>query len=489
MESLVKLTAEDVRALELRCPRFCTPDAEEICGKIDGGYIFGSFSESERLSMKAEVLSIDHTLPSLHTFFRDISLLITCATGIKQILRPGDKTIRATLKKCFRSASQHPQSSAVSSPPASSFGNAVQTLWIFAMKHFQRMPNPSGRTDSRLLAKTLIEPAHDPTVCRLSKLMQHLGFQSPEIELWARTPGDGVGEKGAEAGCNTVGEHHPTTLQQAAFSTLVVKAGNGKPRQWHEKDGRDAPYLKRRCGCPRNETYQQDREFLTKETLHFDFSTLAISGPDIASFFVLRCQYLAFFVDSGMPLSSSPDRGAPPGESGIVSSGHHLAKPFQLGESIMGSRRYSDDSNASVASRTKEQDVSSMTSQVVTESPGSPTAARVVTESLGSPTTALNMVTPEVLVNPVVIQFKKFEGGTFHTVKEVNIEDPVAVEATAKAFMRDSKMKLYSVGLHPIHPDECLEVAVLSGVNSVILLPEDNLEISIELRRAACRLR
>ncbi|KIW35847.1 uncharacterized protein PV06_11823 [Exophiala oligosperma] len=63
----------DVKALELRAPGVSTHDAEEIEAQIRAGRILRAFSEEERRHILQRLCGFKYLIPSLHTFFRDVT--------------------------------------------------------------------------------------------------------------------------------------------------------------------------------------------------------------------------------------------------------------------------------------------------------------------------------------------------------------------------------------------------------------------------------
>ncbi|KAL9062273.1 MAG: hypothetical protein Q9161_009826, partial [Pseudevernia consocians] len=64
-----------VKALELRAPRVCTRDADEVRGQILGGTIFSAFGEEDRAGIWARVQDVDDLIPSLDTLFENLNYL------------------------------------------------------------------------------------------------------------------------------------------------------------------------------------------------------------------------------------------------------------------------------------------------------------------------------------------------------------------------------------------------------------------------------
>ena len=166
-------------------------------------------------------------------------LLDDCATSMKYLLKPGRETIRSALQRIFNiQESQQRQES------GSSFDEAIQVLWAFALRNFLKLPKPSGRRDGRRLAKPLAEGANHGTVRNFAKLAHDLGFRSREIERLAQivpAAAENIQESGL--GGNLTRDDGLHDCPNFDPNTLVVKSGENNSQ------------LQRRRGRPRYETY------------------------------------------------------------------------------------------------------------------------------------------------------------------------------------------------------------------------------------------
>ncbi|KAM4067507.1 hypothetical protein HRG_001418 [Hirsutella rhossiliensis] len=461
---MVKLAAEDVRALELRCPKFCTRDSEEIRRATYRGEIFRSFSEAEHEKILNDIVSFDYIIPSLRTFFQDIYLLDDCATSIKYLLKPNKTTIRTALQYNFRAQSLQQQQLARGTASAVSFDEAVQSLWIFALRNFLKLPKPSARRDGRLLAKPLTEEAHEAIVHNFAKLAQNLGFRSPEIERLAQAPDSSEDSQGSELGGDLTEQVRLIEHHDVVPTYLVVSS-------------EDKPKLQRRCGRPRYETYNQARKFLKKTFLHYNYGGLEIDGPDITAFFILRSQYLAFFNMSSQHCQHHQTKSPEVEQQNLTPE--EVTFPPAVGQSILPSREDSDSDS--------DSDYSDVT--VVSFSTEKDNEANRLSATRGDSAAMTEENQLQVQQCTVQVAFKTFKEGIFITVTKVDAGDPRAIAATARALIRDEGMKLFSVTLQPITVEKCFEEAIDSGLNTIIVLPANDLEMSVALRRAAGRLR
>lgn len=449
---MVKLAAEDVKALELKCPKFCRRDAEEIRSAMNRGEIFRSFSKMEQERILKEAASLDYIIPSLRTFFQDIYLLDDCATSIKYLLKPGRTTVRAALERNFSVQRCQQSQPAQGLAPHRAFDDAIRALWIFALSNFLKLPKPSARKDNRLLAKTLSEEASQGTVQTFARLAQSLGFWSREIEVLTHVrPGSEL-NGGPDVDGSFMGQidrlEHPDVI-----TTMLLLNFTGVKRQLH-----------RRCGRPRYETYHQCRTFLNKAFLHYDYGKLSIDGLDIAPFLILRSQYLAFFNIPGH-VCQRHESNPPEIDETILEL---IAVPPALEQNNLESR----------------EDTASQYTDITVES--------IDDKRRGSEersTVALRVTRSEVPNDHIQIAFKTFKEGKFVTVAQVDAGQPRDVLNAATTLMRVEGMKHFSVALEPITVDQCLQSARDCGLNTIIVLPANNFEISAEIRRAAGQLR
>jgi hypothetical protein len=78
-----------VDTLQLYAPRASKVDRKTVKGKILGGEVFSNFSRSERAVIWKRLWSheaCDGIIPSLYTFFRNISYLELCANAVKRLV-------------------------------------------------------------------------------------------------------------------------------------------------------------------------------------------------------------------------------------------------------------------------------------------------------------------------------------------------------------------------------------------------------------------
>ena len=267
-----------VSALELRAPRVCTRDADDLRGQVLGGIIFSAFSEQDRVGIWARLQAVDGLIPSLSALFKNLNYLKALVDCMMRLVRPspGD-TVSTALFNAFSDTNQRADrailqvtESSFSSSPARSAERAdlgVRQLYAYAMRHYLQMPR--DLKGKELLARHTTNA--DRTVLReFADLAERLGFKSPEITALKEHP-------------PARGARKPSQNSKP----LLVTDGAGVKK-------------KRRCGLPSIEEYVEDRESLFIHHLH---NVDEEQGEGITSFFVRKSIYSAFFgKPSSLPL-------------------------------------------------------------------------------------------------------------------------------------------------------------------------------------------
>ena len=179
------------------------------------------------------------------------------------------RTLHTAIEQCFTGLNQRDgqvvvqttESTFISQP-----GNLTvqidlgyRQLWAYAMRHFLKMPKQPKRED--LLAKPIIQP--DKTVLHdFADLALRLGFESPEI-----------------TNLKKYSRSTPVSVTAEKLKPLLVIDGQGEK-------------VKRRCGLPHTQVFEEDCDFLFIHYLHDENHHQA---EGITSFFVRRSVYFAFF--------------------------------------------------------------------------------------------------------------------------------------------------------------------------------------------------
>jgi hypothetical protein len=77
-----------VRALELMAPKHSKQDAQKLYGQLVSGQIFAAFSPQDRDIIWSVLGNVLSPIPSLFTFFADLTYLQTCAGSVRHLVEP-----------------------------------------------------------------------------------------------------------------------------------------------------------------------------------------------------------------------------------------------------------------------------------------------------------------------------------------------------------------------------------------------------------------
>lgn len=304
------------------------------------------------------------------------------------------------------------------------FDLAQRQLWLFAIRDHESIPRERSHS-RKLLAKPELEKADDGIMTEFATLADLLGVESMAISrLKSQTPIERL---------------------QACVHPL-------------RKDGN----LVRRSGIPYTHTYEKDKELLFLPSLHRH--TL---NEDFTSFFVLKSFYFAFF-------------GTEIGES----------NSFEFTPSILEELNTPmQDGFAKTASAANK------VNQLSQEDPAIQTSnkrKRDLMDERNERRKARQITNPHLIrtrSDLVTISFQIFGDGQLETLHEETVDpsDPLAVEEAARAYMQKG-LRPWSTDLKPLLPGKVFDSATCLGLNTVILLPESNIDIDEPLLEAISQI-
>jgi hypothetical protein len=288
--------------------------------KVLGGQVFSAFSKREREQIWARLEIFDGLIPSLFTFFRDITYLQLCVDCVKRLVyvpRGINSTVPSYLRRRItyvrggecRVVIQVAEDRFISRPGSleERADLGIRQLYACAMRDYPDMPRepePGNR-----VKKSAVR-ANRAVLRRLADLAARLGFVSEEIKTLRRYP-----------------------VSRAARATP------DQSRPYRVTPGPGLP-LKERCGPPLAEAYEEDRDFLFIHDLHDE---RAAQGEGITSFFAPQSTYFAFFGrpsagrDGNSKLNVSPPLGSTTRAQEVPSQGSD-------GDDAGRSRRYTTTS-------------------------------------------------------------------------------------------------------------------------------------------------
>ena len=306
-DKMTKIDIHTVETLQLRAPTASPADAKAVKGLILGGEVFSHFGETERSDIWERIVTreaCDGIIPSLHTFFRDVTYFEACAQGVKQIavLSKGQPTVRAAMKHVFmhdptREACLVQTSEASfrgqAGPSTDFFELAYRQFWLFVMRHYPEMAKKS--TSKKVVAKASGK-ADEVVLYNMAALAQKIGFSSTRVTelldcapdrqiarealLKARKPGSYRYENATfDSLVDRVVECFATAVAHEASPSSELVVSRKQPLQC-------------RCGPPREHSQLADRRLLFLDRMH---SKEASEEKTVSSFYVRQCVYFAFF--------------------------------------------------------------------------------------------------------------------------------------------------------------------------------------------------
>jgi hypothetical protein len=451
------------------------------------GEIFGSFNREERAVIWEELRSIGCLIPSLATFFRDLNYLQACADGIKHLipLPRGDMTVRKTLEASFSKEKLHGELYAVEItedkpcnkhvPVPDRLEHGYRQLWLKAMRNVRTMAPRLAKKEEDLLAKAQPQEADEDLLSRSAVLADLWGFQTAQIaSLKERSSNKATADVVTiEAGTD---QHH---LRRASTPALV---------------SHDPKAPGHRCGFPDNRAHNRDRAFLFIENMQQEPEA---RGRAVTSFFVRRSVYLAIF--EGSAAQSTASRREPPSmgrdqvteDRGPQEHGRAAGIPAQnmpeTGELQDASSRKAGERGGleQEQQKTTEEQVRWQELQRLSESQRQ--KARRLSKLERERSGRAEGDSEPVRRANRSIKFMVRENGTWKTAHIASRSRPSEVEAAAMAFM-DSRFRPYSVNMTPLLPSECFGAAMSSGAGMILLVPENDINITEELRESVSRL-
>lgn len=421
--------------------------------------------------MKERILSIDHVIPSLYTFFRDKHLLEICAASMKHIVTPGrNMTIRAALKRDFQSPTQ----TKTVSPETPPFDLAMESLWAFVLREFQRMPPPNRKSEGRLLAGYLVRKPDIGVLLQFAKLAEQLGFRTPETNRLLQLAVANDSEHSSVPKDNSEGHLTKFILQNPSFVSIFWtrcsrKLSNGslsKPSTAYNQN------LALRCGRPKHESYEEDKCYITREFFRSNFSNLGIKCPDLPSILVLRSQWLSFFAYPREDFGSSGTCSPATADSNVTATFEH--SPVEDSISILSDIELEVTPDMKKRHRSERDHEVSEGSEINEDNVTTPKKQRL---SYLTPISTLPD-TQQLAIDRshANVKFLEYENGRFMVFEEVSAS---RADDTANKIMRECSVMLYDLDLAPIAG------LAVKYVKNIIILPLRQLEITQELRDAA----
>ncbi|CEL09500.1 hypothetical protein ASPCAL12635 [Aspergillus calidoustus] len=322
---MARIDLHTVDTLQLYGPRASTVDRKTVKGKILGGEIFADFSRTERAAIWTNLRSqeaCDGIIPSLHTFFRDLSYLELCANAVKRlvVLSKPRPTVRSALVHSFRSPRAdrdcliQTSDTTFRRQPGSSdehLTSGYRQIWMYAMRNYPEMAKDiqGGPRANPTRAKARAK-ADESVIHAMAALAKKLGFHTPQIKTILRQSPDRQIARAALLQARKPDHYHydsgtfESLIEQIAGFFALAIPNEAAPVAhipgWATK-------LKDRCGAPQEQAQQLDRPHIFFDTLH----SATVLQRNLSSLEVRRSVYYAFFGKS----SSTTSHSAPQGQS------------------------------------------------------------------------------------------------------------------------------------------------------------------------------
>ncbi|EQL28304.1 hypothetical protein BDFG_08923 [Blastomyces dermatitidis ATCC 26199] len=312
-DKMMKIDLHTVEILQLLAPGVSRKDAKTVRCVVLGGEAFTNFNDSDRAAIWNKLQGKREIIPSLHTFFQDIYYLEACANCVKRLVVPS--RLRPTLRSAVLGSLKPPdpavgycmiQTSETghrrSGSPAQRAELGYRQLWLYAMRHYPKMPREPESDD--LVAKPGHEKADETALHEMAVLARKLGFDSPRItDLIELSPDHQI----ARAVLLKARDPERFQYESEVFETLIGHIAEcfslAVPVERQLScDFTPGSEVKpnAQCGLPHARAQQQDCRFLFINQLHTD--DIPAAGK-VSTLFVRRCVYFAFF---GKPLTSPP---------------------------------------------------------------------------------------------------------------------------------------------------------------------------------------
>lgn len=329
-----KIDCVTVEKLQLLVPGGL--DRTKVKGLVLSGEAFAKFNQSERKSIWRVLRRRGEIVPSLHTFFKDLSYLevtSSCLGRLVDLAAMRKRTMRSAMKQIYNPA-RHGRGRyqmQVSETEFRSCSGTVEEgresgyrqLWLFAFRHYLQMPK--ARQKKKRHAKTKFREADDGVVHRMASLALQLGFDSPQIRRLIDDSPDRRLALEALLKARDRDQYRYDSID-TLVNQIVACFNEAVPVEIRDRRA-SAPFStiprQSRCGKPSLETHEQEQNFLFLDQMESQ-----PSDESISALFVRRCVYFAFF---GRPSEPPP---APIGEDNSTrhSSPHPPPSPLFVPE-------------------------------------------------------------------------------------------------------------------------------------------------------------
>ncbi|KAH2485028.1 hypothetical protein KXW70_006920, partial [Aspergillus fumigatus] len=325
---MARIDTHTVDELQLYAPRASKVDWTTVKGKILSGEVFSNFSRSERASIWENLRSkeaCDGIIPSLHTFFRDISYLELCANAVKRlvVLNKQRPTVRGALVHSFRP--RHGDGDYLVQTSETTFRrqrgsttecitSGYRQIWMYAMRHYPDMAKDvqCGHPKANPARAKARAKADESVIHDMAALAQKLGFRTPQIkEILKQSPDRQIARATLLKARKPDRYHYDSETFESLVDRIVecfVLAIPNESQPTMALVTGQAPKLHDRCGTPQEQAQKLDRPHLFMDRLHAE----TVRQKNLSSLEVRRCVYYAFF---GKPTSATSTQSTTLGHS------------------------------------------------------------------------------------------------------------------------------------------------------------------------------
>ncbi|BCR83589.1 uncharacterized protein ACHE_10991S [Aspergillus chevalieri] len=304
---MAKIDSHTVHTLQLRAPKASKADRNAVKGLILSGEVFTDFKEAERAAIWHKMQSLeacDCIIPSLHTFFRDISYLNACADAVKRlvVLNKKQPTIQQALTHSFqpRQADEDCQiqtsETAFRRQPGTSAERkeaGYRQIWMYAMRWYPEMAK--DEQSHTLKAKPTRARADENSIHDMAVLARKLGFRSEHIKnILKQSPDRQIAQAALLKARKPDRYYYDSNVFDSFVDRITDLFSLAIPYENQpiaESVVGRAVKLTDRCGPPSVQAQRLDRSYLFLDKLHSPTSL----QQHVSSFYVRRCVYYAFF--------------------------------------------------------------------------------------------------------------------------------------------------------------------------------------------------
>jgi Protein of unknown function (DUF3723) len=523
-----KIDQPSVRALELKAPGVSRFDARTIEGQILGGQIFHDFSHEERSSILDRVRLFKSLIPSLYTFFRNIRYCEVCIQSMKHLTTLSRRdTLFTAFERKFSGLNQHPGQVVVQLSetdftvvPGSSYEQVdfgYRQFFAFAMRHFREIPQEGENEDAVAMPKAKADKA---VLRQFAQLATRLGFESPEIQKLLEYP-----------------DIPDSQAVQAQTSPLLVTLGAGEKlkRRWglpttqaFEED-RDSLFISN-LHDERDEEGEGITSFFVRRSVYLAFFGRPGDGDGVVASDTPGSLPLTPRTDDLMPSDSElieydheadqnqqrgrddqeqDEQARREGESQVQRAQEEMQKERE--EQVQREREEQAQRERKEQAQRKQEEQAQREREEQAQREREEQAQREREEQVQREREEQvqreqeeqaqreqeqaqrereqhrqEQETPLRSRNTVQIYFKIRERGVWRDVESLLIDpsDPSEVARVAKKNARKG-LRTFDTNARLLGPDECFEAVTNDGTNTILLIPQNKLDIDEQLLDSA----